>query len=438
MNIAIFGLGYVGSVSSACLASMGHKVTGVDVVPYKVEELAGGRSPIVEKDLPELISEAVSKGCLTATTDAEEAVKDADLIMICVGTPSREDGSLDLSYSVQVARQVGEALAKHPHHAVVVFRSTMLPGSVDESLLPVLEKASGQKCGQDFGVCYNPEFLREGTAVSDFFEAPQTILGVGDEKSPLPLEEVYGKLEGDIYRVDIRTAEMLKYINNSFHALKVCFGNEVGRLCKREGIDSHEVMRLFCLDTKLNLSPYYLKPGFAFGGSCLPKDVRAITYRARELHLNLPVFDSIIRSNDLHVDDAVTAVEKQGNKKVGVLGLSFKAETDDLRESPIIRVVGALVGKGYELLMHDNHVDVERLLGANRKYLESEIPYLERLFRHDPREVVAGSETVVIANGHPVYKQVPEWIQDDQVVVDLVRLLEPKELKRGRYVGLAW
>jgi GDP-mannose 6-dehydrogenase len=417
---------------------MGHKVTGVDVIEYKVDELAGGRSPIVEKDLPELIAQGVEKGMLTATTDAVAAVKDADIIMICVGTPSREDGSLDLTYSVQVARQIGEALAKHPHDAVVVFRSTMLPGSVEETLLPELEKASGQVCGKDFGVCYNPEFLREGTAVSDYFEAPQTILGVKDEYSSRPLEEVYGALEGDIYKVDIRTAEMLKYVNNSFHALKVCFGNEVGRICKREGIDSHKVMELFCLDTKLNLSPYYLKPGFAYGGSCLPKDVRAITYRGRELHLNLPVFDSITRSNDLHIQAAVTTIEKQENKKVGVLGLSFKAETDDLRESPIIRVVGTLVGKGYDILLHDNHVDVQKLLGANRKFLEAEIPYLERVFRHDPREVVSQSDTVVIANGHPVYRQVPEWLRDDQVVVDLVRLLEPDELPRGRYVGLAW
>jgi GDP-mannose 6-dehydrogenase len=417
---------------------MGHKVTGVDVIQYKVDELAGGRSPIVEKDLPELIAQGVEKGLLTATTDVMGTVKDADCIMICVGTPSREDGSLDLTYSVQVARQIGEALAKHPHHAVVVFRSTMLPGSVESTLLPELERASGQVSGKDFGVCYNPEFLREGTAVSDYFEAPQTILGVSDDFSAKPLEEVYGALEGDIYKVDIRTAEMLKYVNNSFHALKVCFGNEVGRICKREGIDSHKVMELFCLDTKLNLSPYYLKPGFAYGGSCLPKDVRAIIYRGRELHLNLPVLDAITRSNDLHIQAAVSTIEKQENKKVGVLGLSFKAETDDLRESPIIRVVGTLVGKGYDILLHDNHVNVERLLGANRKFLEAEIPYLERVFRHDPREVVANSDTVVIANGHPTYRQVPEWLREDQVVVDLIRLLEPDQLPRGRYVGLAW
>jgi GDP-mannose 6-dehydrogenase len=438
VKIAVFGLGYVGSVTSACLASLGHRVTGVDISEHKVADIRKGLSPIVERDLPGLIEENVKAGRLTATTDATEGVKDADLVLVCVGTPSRDDGSLDLAHAVHAAAQVGKALAAHPHKAVVVFRSTMLPGSVESVLAPAIEQASGLTWGKDFGVCYNPEFLREGTAVADFFEAPYTILGVRDEREAEPVAALYAKLPGSLHTVDLRTAEMLKYVNNSFHALKVAFANEVGRLCQRESIDSHEVMRLVCMDTKLNLSPYYLRPGFAFGGSCLPKDLRAITHRARERNLDLPVLDAVLRSNDVHVQAAVAAVERQRRKKVGVLGLSFKAETDDLRESPIVRVVGTLVGKGYELLLHDNHINVERLVGANRDFLEREIPYLERLFRTDAREVVRGSEVIVIANSHPAYREVPGWMNGDQVVVDFVRLLEARQVPGGRYVGLAW
>jgi GDP-mannose 6-dehydrogenase len=438
VNIAVLGLGYVGSVSSACLASMGHKVTGVDVSKLKVDEIRAGQSPIVEHDLPRLIAEGVAAGRLTATTDAAAALADASLVLLCVGTPSLEDGGLDLGQSIAAARQVGEGLAAHPHHATVVFRSTMLPGSVESLLVPAIEQASGLQCGPDFGVCYNPEFLREGSAVFDFFEPPYTILGVRRPEEAEPLRALYSRIPGETITVDIRTAEMLKYVNNTFHALKVCFANEIGRLCQREGVDPHEVMRLVCLDTKLNLSPYYLKPGFAYGGSCLPKDVRAITHRARERRLELPLLESITLSNHRHIEAAVTTVERQGRKKVGVLGLSFKAETDDLRESPIVRVVGTLVGKGYEVLLHDNHINVARLVGANRAFLEREIPYLERQFRADPREVVRGSEVVIIANAHPAYRELPAWVEDHQVVVDFVRLLEPSQFRKGGYVGLAW
>jgi GDP-mannose 6-dehydrogenase len=440
MRIAVFGLGYVGSVTSACLAKLGHHVIGVDPNQYKVGCLVRGESPIVEKDLPELIAQAVKAGRLTATLDFVEGVKSADLILVCVGTPSREDGSLDLDHVAHAAGEVGAALKAHPHRAVVVFRSTMLPGSVETLLIPRLEESSGLKAGKDFGVCYNPEFLREGTAVADFFGPPLTVLGVADEASAAPLREVYKGVEGAVHAVPIRTAEMLKYVNNAFHGLKVAFANEIGNLCKREGIDSHEVMRLFVQDTKLNLSPYYLKPGFAFGGSCLPKDLRAITHRGRERNLDLPVLESILRSNELQVQLAIATIEKTKavNKKVGILGLSFKAETDDLRESPIVRVVGALVGKGWDVRLHDAHIDVSKLMGANRQYLEAEIPYLDRVFRKDPREVVEGSEVIVIANGNASYREVPSWMKDGQTLVDLVRLVEPHDVVRGDYVGLAW
>jgi GDP-mannose 6-dehydrogenase len=440
MRIAVFGLGYVGSVTSACLAKLGHQVIGVDPNEYKVGCLARGESPIVEKDLGDLIACAAKEGRLGATTDYVEAVRDADLVLVCVGSPSRDDGSLDLAHVIHAAGEVGAALRAHPHRCVVVFRSTMLPGSVETILVPRLEESSGGKLGRDFGVAYNPEFLREGTAVADFFAPPITVLGVADGASAAPLQELYGAIEGEVCVVPIRTAEMLKYVNNAFHGLKVAFANEIGVLCKREGVDSHEVMRLFCEDTKLNLSPYYLKPGFAFGGSCLPKDLRAINHRAREWSLDLPVLDSILSSNELHVRRAIAAVEKSRapHRRLGVLGLSFKAETDDLRESPIVRVVGALVGKGWELKLHDAHIDAAKLVGANRQYLEAEIPYLDRLFRKDPKDVVAGSEVIVIANSHPAYREVPSWMQDGQTLVDLVRLVEKRDVVRGDYVGLAW
>ena len=438
MRIAVFGLGYVGSVTSACLAKLGHHVTGVDVNEYKVSCLASGESPIVEKDLPGLIAGSVREGRLAATLDSVAGVREAELVLVCVGTPSREDGSLDLGHVANAAAQVGRALRAHPHRAVVVFRSTMLPGSVEQSLVPVLERESGGTAGRDFGVCYNPEFLREGSAVADFFGAPYTILGVSEAASAAPVEALYSALGGEVLRTSIRVAEMLKYVNNSFHALKVSFANEIGNLCKREGIDSHEVMRLFCKDEKLNLSPYYLKPGFAFGGSCLPKDLRAITHRARERNLDLPVLESILRSNEQHVQLAIAAVERTKKKRVGVLGLSFKAETDDLRESPIVRVVAALVGKGCDLLLHDANVDVKKLVGANRQYLEAEIPYLDRLLCDHPRAVVEGSDVVVIANAHPSYLEVPRWMRDGQTLVDFVRLVEKHEVTRGEYVGLAW
>jgi GDP-mannose 6-dehydrogenase len=440
MRIAVFGLGYVGSVTSACLAKLGHHVTGVDPNEYKVSCLNRGESPIVEKDLPALIASAVKEGRLKATLDFTEGVREADLVLVCVGTPSRDDGSLDLDHVAHAAGEVGAALKANPHRAVVVFRSTMLPGSVETLLIPRLEQGSGLKAGKDFGVCYNPEFLREGSAVADFFGPPLTVLGLSDAASAAPLETLYQGVEGDVNVVSIRTAEMLKYVSNAFHGLKVAFANEIGNLCKREGIDSHEVMRLFVQDTKLNLSPYYLKPGFAFGGSCLPKDLRAITHRAREKNLDLPVLESILRSNELQVQLAISTIErtKAAHKKVGILGLSFKAETDDLRESPIVRVVGALVGKGWDVRLSDAQVDVAKLLGANRQYLEAEIPYLDRVFSKNPRDVVEASEVIVIANGHPSYRDVPSWMRDGQTLVDLVRLVEKRDVKRGDYVGLAW
>jgi GDP-mannose 6-dehydrogenase len=314
----------------------------------------------------------------------------------------------------------------------------MLPGSVEEQLTPVLERASGKRAGVDFGVASNPEFLREGTAVEDFFGAEYTVIGSGDERSAAVLKAMYGDVGGQMIVVPVRTAEALKYVNNTFHALKVAFANEVGRWAKLEGVDSHEVMRLFCMDTRLNLSPYYLKPGFAYGGSCLPKDVRALNARARRRGLELPVIASVTRSNDAHVEQAVRMIEGLRRRRVGVLGLSFKAGTDDLRESPILRVIGTLVGKGYEVLLHDPNVDVERLLGANRQFVERELPYLPERLRRDLDEVVRGSEVVVVANGAREYRGVGAMLGPGQALVDLVHAVDPATVVHGEYHGIAW
>ena len=438
MQVVVVGLGYVGSVCSACLASRGHSVVGVDTSRFKVDCLQRGESPIVEKDLGKLIAEARAAGRLRATTDIREAMPGADVVLVCVGTPSAEDGSLNLDHVRRACAEVGSALGTTGRFTTVVMRSTMLPGSVLGQLAPVIEAAGGGRAGVDFGIAYNPEFLREGSAVADFFGAEYTVIGAGCERAGAALKAVYDGVGGEMVVTSIPAAEMLKYVNNSFHALKVSFANEVGRICKREGIDSHEVMRIMVKDTKLNLSPYYLSPGFAFGGSCLPKDVRAITARSREHRLELPVLQSILRSNDVHVEEAIHLIEKLKHRRLGFLGLSFKAGTDDLRESPILRVIGTLVGKGYGILLHDPNIDMERVLGANRRFVEDEVPYLPERLRASLDEVLEGSDVLVIGNRSPEYRGIGARLKPGQAVVDLVAAVDRRTVTAGEYHGLAW
>lgn len=438
MRVVVVGLGYVGSVCSACLASRGHSVVGVDTSEYKVGCVERGESPIVETGLAELIRDSRAAGRLRATTRIADAMADADVVLICVGTPSDADGGLNLEHVRRASVEVGEALKVTDRFATVVMRSTMLPGSVDGVLRTALEGASGKRAGVDFGLAYNPEFLREGSAVADFFGAAYTVIGAGDDRSAAALKTLYDGVGGDLLVTPIRTAEMLKYVNNSFHALKVAFANEIGLLCKREGIDSHDVMKLFLRDHRLNLGPAYLMPGFAFGGSCLPKDLRAVNQRARKHGMDLPVLASILPSNEHHIDTAIQMIERLRKKKLGFLGLSFKAETDDLRESPILRVIGTLVGKGYSVLLHDPNVDVGRMLGSNRRFVEDEVPYLPERLRADLREVVKESEVIVIANQASAYRDVGAMLTSGQVLVDLVRAVDPASVRHGEYHGLAW
>ena len=436
MRISIFGIGYVGCVSAACFAHAGHDVIGVDVNPTKVDIINSGKSPIVEPQMNELIHDVVKSGKLRATTDSMEAVKSSDISLVCVGTPSKSNGSLDLGHVARVCEEIGAALATKDTHHTVVIRSTMLPGSIESVAQPALEKTSRKKSGKDFGVCVNPEFLREGTSVKDFYAPPFTLIGADDEETAKIVGGLYSNIDAPVFNTAIKTAEMVKYVCNCFHALKVSFANEIGNICKALELDSHEVMKVFCADTKLNLSPYYLKPGFAFGGSCLPKDLRAVSYKAKELDVQVPVLSSIIASNKLQVEKALDMVLSTGNKQVGVLGFSFKAGTDDLRESPMVTLIETLLGKGLELVIYDRDVSLARLFGSNKAYIEEEIPHIAKLMRGSIDEVLDSANTIVIGNRSEEFRQIESRLRPGQTVIDLVRLFD--RISGDGYQGICW
>jgi GDP-mannose 6-dehydrogenase len=438
MKVSVFGLGYVGSVSAASFAADGHTVVGVDVNPEKVASLNEGRSPIVEKGLDELIQASASSGALRATASTEEAVEATDLSLLCVGTPSRKNGSLDLSFLERACEQIGSALKAKDDYHVVVVRSTVLPGTTHDVVIPTLEKASGKKYGTGFGVTVNPEFLREGTAIHDFKNPPLTLIGHNYKSDAAPTEALYSRVQAPLVTTSIRTAEMMKYASNTWHALKVCFANEIGNLCKRLQIDSHEVMDIFCRDEKLNLSSYYMKPGFAFGGSCLPKDVRALQYRSKEVDLEIPVIESILWSNQLQIQHALEQVMESGKKRIGLLGFSFKAGTDDLRESPIVILADALLGKGYQLRIYDRNVSMARLVGANKEYINRQIPHLSSLLCETIDEVIDNSDVIVVGNAAPEFSDALRKTRTDQVIVDLVRVKTDRAEIPGQYQGICW
>ena len=438
MRVSVFGLGYVGSVSAASFAADGHEVVGVDVNTDKVAAVNAGRSPIVEPGLDDLLRRATSERRLRATTDTAEAVRNTDVSLLCVGTPSRRNGSLDLAYLERVSEQIGAALAEVDHYHVVVVRSTVLPGTTHDVVIPALERQSGKKYGDGFGVSVNPEFLREGTALKDFRKPPLTLVGHNHAADASGTIALYQAIDAPLVSTSIRVAEMMKYTSNTWHALKVCFANEIGNLCKRLGVDSHEVMDIFCRDEKLNLSPYYLKPGFAFGGSCLPKDVRALQYRAKQADLDLPMISQILPSNELQIKQALDQVMETGKKQIGLLGFSFKAGTDDLRESPIVIRAEALLGKGRALKMYDRNVSLAKLVGANKDYIEKQIPHLSSLLCNTIEEVIDGSEVIVVGNPAPEFKDALTRCREDQIVIDLVRLPIVGSLLKADYRGICW
>ncbi len=438
MNISIFGLGYVGAVSLACLARDGHKVIGVDIDPSKLELIKSGQSPIIEEGMPELVAKVAASGNIEVTTDTASAVKNSEISFVCVGTPSQSNGSQNLSAIERISEQLGEALKGKKQFHTIVIRSTVVPGTVEKLIGPTIEKFSGKKNGQDFGLCFQPEFLREGSSIKDYDNPPLTVIGGGDERSIRSLRDLFGHLSADFVTTSVKSAEMLKTCCNVFHALKITFANEIGRLCQGLEVDSREVMDLICRDHQLNISKAYLKPGFAFGGSCLPKDTRALLYLAKHKDVSLPMLAGLMPSNELHVEHAIDVVLNSGKKSVGMIGLSFKSGTDDLRESPLVTMAERFIGKGLDLKIFDPEVNVARLLGANRRYIEESIPHISSLMKETCREVIEQSDVIVVGlNDKELMNRLYEYATDNHLILDLVDVPNPEKLS-GNYVGVCW
>lgn len=438
MRISVIGLGYVGAVSAACLARRGHAVVGVDVNPRKVDLVNDGQAPVLEPGLPEAIAEAKESGRLRATEDAVEAVRTTDVSLVCVGTPSGSQGSLSLAAIERVCADIGPALRSSARRHTVVIRSTILPGTSDQTIIPALESSSGLKAGRDFGFAVNPEYLREGSGVADFDNPEKTVIGELDAASGDPIAEMYGNFADRIFRVPIRVAETAKYVDNAFHALKVGFANEVGALSRHFGIDSHQLMDIFKSDRKLNISEAYLTPGFCFGGSCLPKDLRALVHTAHGSHVDVPILKSVLESNEAHFRRTYELLTANGRRRVGLLGLAFKPGTDELRESPFVDLAERLLGKGYDLRIYDPSIHLPSLTGTNRDYIEEHLPHLKELLAETAREVVEHAETCVVASRHAEVGRALARAEG-RLIVDLVRLPHAAELERiSEYHGVAW
>jgi GDP-mannose 6-dehydrogenase len=437
MQVAIVGLGYVGSVTGACLADAGHDVTLVDVNPLKIAQLNAGESPIAELGLQDLIGDGVERDRLRATDDIASAVKRSDVVIVCVGTPTAVNGDVRLDDVITVSEQIGDAIADARDGVVILVTSTVPPGTVEGTITPILEARSGRVCGEGFGVGFSPEFLREGSAINDFRNPPKTVIGTNDEHSFATLEQLFSPFASSITRVPIPVAETVKLADNAWHALKVTFANEIGRFCDANGVDSHDVMTVFKSDTRLNISTAYLTPGFAFGGSCLPKDLRTVTYRARAMGVRMPVLDSVLGSNREHIAHALRKIEALPGRKVAMLGIAFKSGTDDLRESPMLELVERLLGKGYEVCVHDEHVNLAKLVGANREYVLNKLPHIASLLTDDLDAVVDGAEIIVIAHSGASLGRHAETLRADQHIVDLSGA---GRASRGHpnYGGLTW
>ncbi len=438
MRVSVFGLGYVGAVSCGCFARDGIEVIGVDVSPGKVALINEGRSPVVEEGLGEIIAEGVKAGRLRATANVDEAVLETDVSVVSVGTPSRPNGGIGLAAMQRVCEQIGHVLASKTARHVVVIRSTVLPGTVAGVVIPTIEVASGKRHVHDFGVCFNPEFLREGTSVQDHYHPPYTLIGHGNARDARMVASLYEKVQAEILYTSLETAEMVKYVCNAFHAVKITFANEMGILAQTLGVDSHQVMELLCRDTKLNISSRYLRPGFAFGGSCLPKDLRALLYRAREADLELPLTKAILDSNRAQVERVIDLITSLRSKKVTVFGLSFKAGTDDLRESPQVAVTEALIGKGFDIRIYDSNVALARLVGANKEYIQQGIPHISSLLLHDLSEAVSHGDILLIGNGSEEFSQLKELNLAGKTIVDLVGIAGLADRPDVHYKGVAW
>ncbi len=438
MRISVFGMGYVGVISATCFARDGHDVVGVDVDPLKIALLRNGKSPIIEEGVPELVHEVVASGRLKFTDDAAYAVAATELSFVCVGTPSQVNGNQDQSAIRRTCCSLGAAVATKPDHHQFVVRSTVLPGTMNNTVIPLLEELSGKREGLDFSVCFQPEFLREGSSIRDFDNPPYTIVGCQGARSVDTLRSLFGTLPCEFYVTSIPVAESLKYFCNIFHALKIAFANEVGRICQMIGVSPHEVMDLLCRDRQLNISPAYLKPGFAFGGSCLPKDLRAILYFARHNDVDVPLLDGILKSNNVHIQHALRIVLESGKRKIGMIGLSFKSGTDDLRESPLVALAEQLVGKGLDLQIYDAEVHLSHLMGANKRFITEKLPHLGSLLVTDHAKLIRDCEVLIIGQHSPAANDaMRSTMRSDQVVLDFVRI-DHKDCFPARYIGVCW
>ncbi len=437
MNISVVGLGYVGAVCSACFANEGHNVIGVDIEKSKVDLINKGKSPIVEKDLDKLIEKNVKEGRLRATTDLKDAIKNSEITFIAVGTPSKENGSIDLTYIKEAAKQIGEVLKEKNGFHTVVMRSTVLPGTGEEVVIPIIEKFSNKKINIDFGYASNPEFLRESTAIYDFYHPPKTVIGASNNKTADILENLYSFIdtnEAPLFKVKIKEAEMVKYADNSWHATKVTFANEIGMICSKLEIDSHKVMDIFCADRKLNISTYYLRPGFAFGGSCLPKDVKAITHKAKELDENTPLLNSLMPSNEYQIKRVYNYfIKPLKKKKIGVLGISFKAGTDDLRESPMLELTEMLIGKGYFVSIFDENVLKAKKEGAAKEFIETELHHINKRLKEDINDVISHSDVILIGNNNEKFKGLEEKYKD-KIFIDVAAIGD--KIKDSNYIRI--
>ncbi len=439
MKISVFGLGYVGTVSAACLARDGHDVIGVDINPSKVASINQGLATVGEPGLDELVEQVHRSGRFRAVVESEVAVQDSQISLVCVGTPSHGNGSLNLTFIENVCREIGQAIAAKNAYHVVVIRSTVIPNTVADKVVPVLEGESGKKAGSDFGVCMNPEFLREGCAIADYDQPSLIVIGEFDSRSGDVVEAMYEKVDAPTVRTSIETAEMVKYANNAFHALKIVFANEIGNICKAHGVDGQQVMEIFCRDKRLNISDAYLTPGFAFGGSCLPKDLRALMYDAKTNDIECPVLGEVLNSNQKQIQAGIQLIEKTGCKSIGVLGLSFKAQTDDVRESPVVPIIETLLGRGFSITVFDENVVPNQLIGSNRAFLDRELPHIASLMRHSIHEVIDDSEVLVVTNGSPAFRELATTARQDQIIIDLVgSSKEAGWKKNGNYEGICW
>lgn len=437
MNISVFGLGYVGCVSLCCLAKKGHQVIGVDSNNLKVDAINNGKATIIEKEIDSILYNEFKNGKISATIDSYYAVQNSEISLVCVGTPSTSNGHLDLSSLFKVAEEIGEGIKSKNSFHVIIIRSTVFPGT-NQKVVEIIEEKSGKKSNDTFAVVSNPEFLREGTAVQDYFAPPFTIIASTSPKGVDITQQLYNDIESPIVITDIKIAELMKYVCNSFHALKISFANEIGNMCKKLAIDSHLLMQIFCRDHKLNLSDYYLKPGFAYGGSCLPKDLKALQTIAHDFYLNCPVIENISKSNEYQKQLVYEEIIGFNKKHIGFLGISFKAGTDDLRYSPIIDIMERLVGQGFELSVFDRNVHLATLLGANRTYILNKLPMISKFITDNPRRFIENSELIVIVNKDQEFNKILEQASKDKIIYDLVNLDFINRTNYNNYFGIAW